>query len=96
MKIVALVVLSLLLIFLGAQIFSFVKQEYQLSVDLSDVQARLTKTQADQTSLQEQDQYLQNSANLEKELRARFNYKKPGETMVIIVPTQSSTATSTQ
>ncbi len=66
MKIVALVVLSLLLIFLGAQVFSFVKQEYQLSADLSDVQARLTKAQADQTSLQEQVQYLQNSANCNK------------------------------
>ena len=32
--------------------------------------------------------------NLEKELRARFNYKKPGETMIIIVPEPSSTAST--
>ena len=96
MKIVAIVVFSIILIFLGVQIVSFLKQEHQLSSDLSDVQTRLTKAQADQATLQEESQYLANPANLEKELRARFNYKKPGETMVIIVPPQSSTASGTQ
>ena len=96
MKIAAIVVFSIILIFLGVQIVSFLKQEHQLSSDLSDVQTRLTKAQADQATLQEESQYLANPANLEKELRARFNYKKPGETMVIIVPPQSSTASGTQ
>lgn len=96
MKIAAIVVLSLLLIFLGVQIYSFVEQEHQLGSDLSDIQARLTKAQATQKSLQEESAYLANPTNLEKELRARFNYKNPGETMVIIVPAQSSTASSTQ
>ena len=96
MKIAAIVILSIGLIFLGVQIVSFLKQEHQLGSDLSDVQTRLTKAQADQATLQEESQYLANPANLEKELRARFNYKKPGETMVIIVPPQSSTASGTQ
>lgn len=92
MKITAIVVLSLLLIFLGVQVYSFIAQEHQLNADLSDIKNRLTKAQTDQANLQEESQYLANPANLEKELRARFNYKKPGETMVIIVPAQSSTA----
>lgn len=96
MKIAAIVVLSLLLIFLGVQIYSFVVQEHQLSGDLSDIQTRLVKAQSDEENLQEENQYLSNPANLEKELRGNFNYKKPGETMVIIVPAQSSTASSTQ
>ena len=40
-------------------------------------------------NLQEENQYPSNPANLEKELRARYNYKKPGETMVIIIPSST-------
>ena len=95
MKIAAIVVLSLLLIFVFVRVFSFVGQEGKLGSQLADVQANLTKAQAEETSLQQEDQYLSNPINLEKEIRARFNYKKPGETMVIIVPSATSTASST-
>lgn len=96
MKIAAIAVLSLLLIFVGVQVYSFVAQEGTLGSDLADVQANLAKAQAEETSLQEENQYLSNPVNLEKEIRERFNYKKPGETMVIIVPSASSTASSTE
>ena len=95
LKIAGAVLLFILLIFIGTRVYGFVVQEHQLSADLADAETRLTKAQADATSLQEESQYLANPLNLEKELRARFNYKKPGETMIIIVPAQSSTATST-
>jgi hypothetical protein len=98
MKIAAIVVISLLLIFIGAKVYSFIAQENQLSADLSDIQNRLTKAQTDEASLQDDAKYLANPVNLEKELRARFNYKKPGETMVVIIPPQTAattTATST-
>ena len=94
MKIAAIVVLSLFIIILGVQVFSFVRQEWQLGSQLADVQANLTKAQAQETSLQQENAYLANPVNLEKELRARYNYKKPGETMVIIVP-PTKTTTST-
>jgi len=94
MKIASIVVLSLFLIILGVQVYSFVAQEWQLGSELADVQANLTKAQSEETSLQEESSYLSNPVNLEKELRARFNYKKPGETMVIIVPV-AKTTTST-
>jgi len=95
MKIAAIVVLSLFIIIVGVQVFSFVRQEWSLGSELADVQANRTKAQVQETSLQEENQYLSNPANLEKELRARFNYKKPGETMVIIVPATSTSASST-
>lgn len=96
MKIAAIVVLSLLLIFVFVQVFSFVGQQGKLGSELADVQANLTKAQTEETSLQQENQYLSNPINLEKEIRERFNYKKPGETMVIIVPSASSTASSTK
>jgi cell division protein FtsB len=94
MKIASIVVLSLFLILIGVQVYSFVAQEWSLGSQLADVQASLTKAQAQETSLQEENQYLSNPENLEKELRARFNYKKPGETMVIIVPDATSTTST--
>ncbi len=94
MKIAAIVVLSLFLIVIGAQAFSFVRQEWQLGSQLADVQANLAKAQAQEVSLQDEAQYLSNPANLEKELRARFNYKKPGEQMIIIVPAGPNTTST--
>jgi hypothetical protein len=95
-KIAGAVLLFVLLVFIGTRVYGFVVQENQLNASLADVASRLTKAQADETSLQEEAQYLANPLNLEKELRARFNYKKPGETMIIIVNAASSSATSTQ
>lgn len=95
MKIAAIVGLSLVLIFLGVNIYSFVKQENELGTNLADIQTRLTKAQVDEANLQAEKQYLANPVNLEKELRARFNYKNPGEKMIIIVPLGVTSTTST-
>jgi hypothetical protein len=92
MKLALAIGLFILLILVGVQAVSFVREEHQLSGNLNDVQNRLVQAQAQEANLQAETQYLANPANLEKELRADFNYKKPGETMIIIVPAQSSTA----
>jgi hypothetical protein len=69
-------------------------QEKQLSADLSEIEARFNKAQYDAATLQAEVKYLANPLNLEKELRGRFNYKKPGEKMIIIVPKESYTSSS--
>jgi len=76
------------------KVYSFWKEQGQLNQNLADIETRLTTAKADEANLQSDVQYLANPVNLEKELRSRFNYKKPGETMIIIVPEESSTATS--
>jgi cell division protein FtsB len=96
MKLLAIAGLSILLILISIQIVTFLRQENTLSQTLAATSARLAKTQSDETNLSEEIQYLANPANLEKELRAQFNYKNPGETMLIIVPAQSSTASSSE
>ena len=96
MKIFAVAVLGLLLILIGWKVVSFWFQEQSLNAQFSQVQTQLTKAQSEEADLQLETQYLANPENLEKELRARFNYKKPGETMIIIVPGATSSATSSQ
>lgn len=93
-KIAAAIGLFIVLIVVGTRVYAFFVQERELNSELTDIQSQLTKAQANETDLQNEVQYLANPLNLEKELRAQFNYKKPGETMIIIVPTQTSTATS--
>ena len=95
MKIAGIIFLGIVFVLVGIRTWSFFAQERQLSQDLADIQTRLIKAQDDEANLQSEVQYLANPLNLEKELRARFNYKNPGETMIVIVPAQTSTATST-
>ena len=95
MKLAFAIVLCLVLIFVCVQIVSFLGQEHTLNQSLSDVQKRLTQAQTDEADLEAETQYLANPINLEKELREDFNYKKPGETMMIIVSAQSSSPSST-
>jgi peptidoglycan hydrolase CwlO-like protein len=90
-KILLVGALSLVIIFICLQAFGFWKEERDLGAQLADIQARFTKAQADNANLKQDLEYLSNPVNLEKELRSRFNYKIPGETMVVIVPNQSST-----
>ena len=91
MKILFAGLLAIVLIFVGIRVFSLLSEEHSLEQNMTDIQTRLTQEKAQEADLQEEMQYLSNPANLEKELRSQFNYKKPGETMVIIVPATTST-----
>ncbi|MGB7957536.1 MAG: septum formation initiator family protein [Minisyncoccia bacterium] len=92
MKIVIALILVAVLVFVASQVVFFMKQERSLSQTLADTMDRLRAVQTQEQALSAEVNYLTNPMNLEKELRARFNYAKPGETMIVIV--QSSTATS--
>lgn len=92
MKIASAIILSLAFIFVATQIVAAVREEHSLAGTFSDVESRLQQAKTEEQSLSVEMNYLTNPVNLEKELRARFNYAKPGETMVIII--SSSTATS--
>jgi hypothetical protein len=92
MKLAFAIGVFIIVVLIGVQVFSFLGEQRTLSQNLSDVESRLTAAKLQEANLQEETQYLSNPVNLEKELRAQFNYKNPGETMVIIVPAQTSTA----
>jgi hypothetical protein len=94
MKYAAAIALAVIIIFVGMKVYSFWGEERRLSRNLADIEVRLTTAKAAGVNLQSDVEYLANPLNLEKELRSRFNYKKQGETMIVIVPEQSSTATT--
>ena len=91
MKLGLAIVLSIILIFIGIRVISFVSEQRALQQNLSEIEARITAARTNQASLEARAHYLSNPANLEKEFRAEFNYVKPGEKMIVIVPPESST-----
>ena len=86
-----------LTILLGLQIYSSLVHGNKLVQEIRDIEHKLQEAQVDHMHLRSELEYYSLPANFEKELRARFNYRKEGEKLIIVVPrSSSSTATSTQ
>jgi len=81
-------------LFLGTQIYKFSARGGEAQKELTDLKNRLDEAKAEQAKFQSDLDYYSNPANLEKELRARFNYKTIGESLIIIVPGNATSATS--
>ncbi|MBU6500264.1 MAG: hypothetical protein KGJ89_00300 [Patescibacteria group bacterium] len=96
MKLFAIIILSAIIIFLSVQIYRFSGLTVSAQNDFSVMKAKLDQAKLDAADFQSELDYYTNPVNLEKELRARFNYKSPGENMIIIVPSTSSATSSGQ
>lgn len=94
MKIAAIIGLAALFVFLGVQIKGLYGRGVELKRELANVQEELTAREKEYAALEADYEYYKNPANLEKELRARFNYRLPDETMIVIVPKPSSSNSS--
>ena len=84
--------LLLLLLVLGNQIRFFWQKNSTIETRYRELKIELAKVQADYNKMQEDFTYYLNPENLEKELRAKFNYKQFGEKMFIIIAPASSTS----
>jgi hypothetical protein len=93
-KIMAAALLVLLIGVVGSQLVAFWKKERHLSGEFRILETKFNEAQKNNDDLARELQYLANPLNLEKELRARFNFRKPDETLLIIVPPASSTVSS--
>ena len=62
------------------------KESSVLAAKNNDLTSKLQSLYADKNSIQKDIEYYSNPSNLEKLLREKFNYKKPGEGMIIVVP----------
>ena len=94
MKIGAAIGLGILIILMMVQIGVFYVRERDLEKNYAQVVESAKKADAEYAKLEADYHYYQNPANLEKELRARFNYHSPDEKLIVIVPKVSSTATA--
>jgi cell division protein FtsB len=85
-RIVSIIILAMILTAVLIQVFLIFKERNQLKNKIDDLSGRLGVLLKENDELRKEIDYLSWPENLEKELRARFNYKKPGEKMMIIVP----------
>ncbi len=86
MRLLIITVLLVILMGLSTQIYFILKERNQLKTDLNNLSGRLQALLKENVGLKSDIEYFSHPENLEKELRAKFNYKKPDEKMMIIVP----------
>ena len=91
MKIALAVVLILFLLFIVGQIWTMSGKTRIVETGLTKVAKELEKARSDSHQLHMDFNFYSNPINLEKELRARFNYSLPGEKLIILVPPKTTT-----
>ena len=80
------IILCLVLIGVSAQVYLILKESNGLKKDLDDLNGRMEALVKENTNLKSNIEYFSYPENLEKELKSKFNYKKAGEKMMIVVP----------
>lgn len=83
LKIIFIVVL---LFFWGYGLYKMEKQNRSLQSSLNDLQTESENLASENKKLQDNIRYFSLPENLLKEARALFNYRQPGEKMLIIIP----------
>ena len=86
MRFAMIIVLSIILIAVLIQAYFILKERDQLKIKMDDLNGRLAVLLKENSDIQSEIKYFSHQENLEKELKQRFNYKKPGEKMIIITP----------
>jgi len=86
-------VISIFLVFIlvaaGYQLYRLYGQERHLSGDLDKTRQEVVKLIEENKSLQADLEYFSHLENLAKDFKSKFDYKRPGEKMFIIVPNSS-------
>ena len=86
MKRIITIILLLVLAILLFQVYQLYSYHGALKKAFSVISDKLGGLREESLNLQADLNYFQEPENLEKELRSKFNYKKPGEKLIIVVP----------
>ncbi len=89
MKKILAMLLTAIFLFVVWQAAEIYRYSRALDGELSGITEKKSVIERENERLKGDIEYFSNSANLEKELRARFNYKKLGEKMLIIISPKS-------
>jgi len=80
---------------LSRQLFQLYQQNRSLSAVLANLNARVDNFTKENKELYADIKYFSEPENLLKSLRSQFNYKKPGEKLIIVVPPKSQNTATT-
>lgn len=82
------IVLSLLVTLLFVQVYGLYSKKVALKNNFVKINNELVKLTEENQNLTADLEYFADPRNLAKEFRSKFNYKKPGEKLIIVVPKQ--------
>lgn len=85
-KYITIVILAISIIFVSIQTFVLFRREHDTGKQLETSTERIKSLSKENEDLQAQLDYFSREENLEKELRSKFNYKKPDEKVMIVTP----------
>lgn len=96
-----LIPVSVVILLLGWGMYRLVDQRSQIKEEIADLQSRYDALKKENEETEQDIRYYENPENRLKEARAQFNFKAPGENLLIVVPTitattSTSTASSTE
>ncbi|PIR97896.1 MAG: hypothetical protein COT89_02380 [Candidatus Colwellbacteria bacterium CG10_big_fil_rev_8_21_14_0_10_42_22] len=80
------IIVLMMMTLLGSQVYELQKKRIDISKEYGEINASYQEVEEDSSRLSEKIEYLSEPRNLEKELRSKFNYKYPNETLIIVVP----------
>lgn len=86
------IIFGIILIGLLVQVYKMGSEGWALNKEVKEADKELALVENDNTDLKEKIGYYANPRNLEKELRARFNYRLPNEKLIIVVPKKEATS----
>lgn len=75
-----------ILVLLSLQLYRLYKQRLEISRKLMDTENKLEEITKENGNLQADIEYFAKPENLAKELKSKYDYKRPGEKVTIIVP----------
>jgi hypothetical protein len=91
MKIFIYVVFVVVFTAVAYQIYTVDSDRRDFKRDMAKIVDEVDLIESDNAKLHNQIDYFSEPRNLEKELRARFNYRLPNEKLIIVIPNSSST-----
>ncbi|MEK7555296.1 MAG: septum formation initiator family protein [Patescibacteria group bacterium] len=86
MKIIIVIIIVIVIIMVLAYVYFSFQEQRQMKENLSNLNAQIKTLVGENDELKSEIEYFSHPENLEKELKTKFNYRKPDEKMMIIVP----------
>ena len=86
MRVLVIIALALLLSVISFQFYNVYDKSRKLNNQLSEVEAGIELLNKENSSLLADIEYFKDPRNLIKEFKSKFNYKKQGEKLIIVVP----------
>jgi len=94
MKLWVAVILGLFLVVLFSQAIDFLAKRDNARAEYDAAETALREAEKSREGLRADLEYYGDPENLERELRARFNYRAPGEKTIILIEPQGEPSTS--